>query len=68
MNSKHSLSKIQICVVHQQNASRYVEWKDKNAFIKDMKNIYNAPTKEATLAALKDFAKIWEEKYSYEIT
>ena len=61
-------SKTQICVVHQiRNASRYVVWKDKKAFTKDMKQIYNAPTKEAAKAALKDFAATWEDKYSYAI-
>ena len=61
-------SKTQICVVHQiRNACRYVVWKDKKAFTKDMKNIYNAPTKQAAQAALKDFAKAWESKYSYAI-
>ena len=61
-------STTQICVVHQiRNASRYVVWKDKKAFTKDMKEIYNAPTKEAAKAALNDFAKIWESKYSYAV-
>ncbi len=61
-------SKTQICVVHQiRNASRYVVWKDKKAFTRDMKQIYNAPTKEAALAALEDFAAGWEDKYSYAI-
>jgi len=61
-------SKTQICVVHQiRNACRYVVWKDKKAFTQDMKNIYNAPTKQAAQAALEDFAKIWESKYSYAI-
>ena len=61
-------SKTQICVVHQiRNACRYVVWKDKKAFTHDMKQIYNAPTKEAAAAALKDFATRWENKYSYAI-
>ena len=61
-------SKTQVCVVHQiRNACRYVVWKDKKAFTKDMKNIYNAPTKQAAEAALNDFAQIWESKYSYAI-
>ena len=61
-------SKTQICVVHQiRNACRYVVWKDKKAFTQDMKQIYNAPTKEAAAAALKDFAVRWENKYSYAI-
>ena len=61
-------SKTQICVVHQiRNACRYVVWKDKKAFTRDMKQIYNAPTKQAAEAALKDFAQTWESKYSYAI-
>ena len=61
-------SKTQICVIHQiRNASRYVVWKDKKAFSRDMKQIYTAPTKEAALAALEDFASQWEGKYSYAI-
>lgn len=61
-------SKTQICVVHQiRNACRYVVWKDKKAFTKDMKSIYDAPTKGAAKAALEDFAQKWEHKYSYAI-
>lgn len=61
-------SKTQICVVHQiRNACKYVVWKDKKAFTADMKNIYNAPTKQAAEAALNDFATKWEDKYSYAI-
>jgi len=61
-------SKTQICIVHQiRNACRYVVWKDKKAFTRDMKSIYDAPTKQAAEAALKDFAKAWESKYSYAI-
>lgn len=61
-------SSTQICVVHQiRNASRYVVWKDKKAFTKDMKEIYNAPSREAARAALDDFAQKWNDKYSYAI-
>ena len=61
-------SKTQICVVHQiRNACRYVVWKDKKAFTKDMRCIYNAPNKIAAEAALNDFAEKWESKYSYAI-
>lgn len=61
-------SKTQICVVHQiRNACKYVVWKDKKQFTADMKEIYNAPTKQAAEAALNDFAAKWEHKYSYAI-
>ena len=61
-------SKTQICIVHQiRNACRYVVWKDKKQFTSDMKNIYNAPNKEAAAAALEDFSTKWNSKYSYAI-
>lgn len=61
-------SKTQICIVHQiRNACRYVVWKDKKQFTSDMKNIYNAPNKEAAAAALEDFAVKWDSKYSYAV-
>ena len=58
----------QICVVHQiRNTCRYVVWKDKKEFTRDMKEKYTAPNKEAALAALNDFGLKWESKYSYAI-
>ncbi len=42
-------------------------WKDKKEFTKDMKEIYNAPTREAAKQALNDFANKWDSKYSYAI-
>lgn len=61
-------SKTQICIVHQiRNACRYVVWKDKKQFTSDMKNIYNAPNKEAAAAALEDFSTKWDSKYSYAV-
>lgn len=61
-------SKTQICVVHQiRNACRYVVWKDKKAFTKDMKEIYNAPNQQAAKAALDVFANKWNDKYGYAI-
>jgi putative transposase len=46
---------------------KYVVWKDKKEFTKDMKNIYDAPNKEAARASLNDFSKKWNDKYSYAI-
>lgn len=61
-------SQTQICVVHQiRNSARYVVWKDKKAFSKDMKFIYDAPTKQAAKAALEDFKNNWNHKYPYAI-
>ena len=58
----------QICVVHQiRNAAKYVVWKDRKSFAKDMKTIYAAPTRQAAEAALKDFDEKWNYKYPYAI-
>ena len=61
-------SNTQICVVHQiRNSCRYVVWKDRREFTKDLKMIYKAPTREAAKAALDDFKNKWNSKYSYAI-
>lgn len=61
-------SQTQICVVHQiRNSCKYVVWKDKKEFTKDMKEIYNAPTKQAAEAALVTFDIKWKSKYPYAI-
>jgi len=58
----------QICVVHQiRNSARYVVWKDKKAFTRDMKSIYNAPSREMAAVALDNFEKTWGSKYPYAI-
>ncbi len=58
----------QICVVHQiRNSCRYVVWKDKKAFTRDMKYVYAAPTREAALSALNDLEQKWNSKYAYAI-
>ncbi|HWV33105.1 MAG TPA: IS256 family transposase [Dyadobacter sp.] len=61
-------SATQICVVHQiRNSCRYVVWKDKKEFSRDMKDIYAAPTRQAALAALESLESKWNNKYSYAI-
>ena len=68
INNVFPQSQTQICVVHQiRNSAKYVVWKDKKAFSKDMKLIYNAPTKQAAKAALEDFKNKWNHKYPYAI-
>ncbi|MCF3110873.1 IS256 family transposase [Niabella sp. CC-SYL272] len=61
-------SSTQICVVHQiRNSMRYVVWKDRKEFTRDMKDIYGAPTREAAAAALDGFEQKWAGKYAYAI-
>lgn len=61
-------SATQICVVHQiRNSCRYVVWKDKKEFTRDMKDIYSAPTRQAAISALDALEQKWGGKYSYAI-
>ncbi|MBR0572617.1 MULTISPECIES: IS256 family transposase [Pasteurellaceae] len=61
-------SATQICVVHQiRNACKYVVWKDKKAFTRDMKDIYTAPNREMARAAFEVFKEKWNDKYSYAV-
>ena len=58
----------QLCIVHQlRNSTKFVVWKDKKEFAKDLKAVYTAPNKEAAWAALQDFKAKWNSKYSYAI-
>ena len=62
------LSSSQICVVHQiRNSCKYVVYKDKKGFSADMKNIYNAPTKEVAATELDNLEKKWGGKHPYAI-
>ncbi len=62
------LSATQICVVHQiRNACKYVVWKDRKDFAKDMKDIYGAPNRQAAALALDALDQKWGAKYGYAI-
>lgn len=59
-----SKSQTQICILNQtRNPARYVVWKDKKDFSKDMKLMYNAAPKQAAKAELEDFKSNWNHKY-----
>jgi transposase-like protein len=50
----------QICVVHQIiNTMRFIVWKDKKAFVNDMKQIFTAFIKEVAKAVFEDFKIKW---------
>lgn len=58
----------QICIVHQiRNASRYVVYKDKKAFNRDMKPIYQAANLSQAEAALQNLEEKWGDKYPHAI-
>ncbi|MPM66943.1 IS256 family transposase ISCpe3 [bioreactor metagenome] len=56
---------IQSCIIHQiRNSMRYVPYKDRKAFVADLKKVYKAPTEEIALAQLDILKEKWNDKYS----
>ena len=51
---------IQRCIIHQVRQSlTYVAWKDRKAFVADLKTIYQAPTREAAELRLLELGERW---------
>ena len=45
-------TELQRCIIHQiRNSLRYVSWKDRKAFVKDLKQVYKAANREAAEAS-----------------
>lgn len=58
----------QLCVVHQiRNSIKFVPWKDRKAFLKDLKLVYGAVNLKQAKAAFEDFKNTWSKKYAYAI-
>jgi transposase-like protein len=57
-------TEVQLCIVHQiRNSLKYVTWKDYKAFLKDLKKVYQAATKEIAEDELNALEEIWGKKY-----
>lgn len=57
-------TKVQRCIIHQIRQSlKYITWKDKKAFTKDLKTIYKATTREEAEANLVRLSDTWSGKY-----
>ena len=57
-------TEIQLCIVHQiRNSIRYVASKNQKEFMKDLKLIYQAISKEAAEDALVQLEEKWAKKY-----
>lgn len=55
---------IQLCVIHQiRNSLKYIASKDQKAFMKELKPVYKASTKEQAEIELDKLEDIWGEKY-----
>jgi len=61
-------TEIQRCIIHQiRNSLKYISWKDKKAFMVDLKAVYQAPTREAAEGNLRKLKEIWNSQYAVAI-
>lgn len=57
-------TEVQLCIVHQiRNSRKYIAWKEVKAFMKDLKTIYRASTKELAERNLDKLEASWGTKY-----
>ena len=57
-------TQVQSCVVHQiRNSLKYVASKDQKEFMKELKPVYQAVSKEAAAKQLEQFSEKWSKKY-----
>lgn len=55
---------VQTCVIHQiRNSLKYVAWKNRKEFARDLKTIYSAANLEAAQAALEEVSQKWGDVY-----
>jgi transposase-like protein len=61
-------TEIQRCIIHQiRNSLRYVSWKDRKAFVQDLKQVYQAANREAAEAGLAELGQKWGDKYAIAV-
>jgi len=59
---------IQRCIIHQiRNSLKYVSWKDKKAFTKDLKKVYKAATREEAEMQLLQLGETWNGHYAMAV-
>jgi len=57
-------TEVQLCIVHQiRNSLKYVTSEDSKPFLKDLKKVYQANSKESAEYNLDDLEKKWGKKY-----
>ncbi|HNK51813.1 MAG TPA: IS256 family transposase, partial [Nitrospira sp.] len=59
---------IQRCIIHQvRHSLTYVTWKDRKAFVRDLRLIYQAPTREAAETELLKLSDTWGATYAVAV-
>jgi len=57
-------TQVQRCIIHQIRSSlKYVSWKDRKAFVADLKQVYRAGTRDEAEANLALLGQRWSAKY-----
>ena len=60
---------VQRCIIHQiRNSLRYVSWKERKAFVTDLKTVYQASTLEKAETNLATLANKWGDKYAMAVS
>ena len=58
----------QRCIIHQiRNSLKYVSYKDRKAFVKDLKTVYKAANRETAEKNLLELKKQWNDKYAIAV-
>ncbi len=61
-------TEIQRCIIHQiRNSLKYVTWSDRKKFMADLRSVYQAATREAAEAQLRQLHEKWGDKYAIAI-
>jgi putative transposase len=61
-------ARVQRCIVHQiRNSLRYVAYTDQDEFMRDLKQVYQAPSRDAAETALLKLAETWGERYAIAV-
>lgn len=61
-------TQVQRCIIHQIRSSlKYVSWKDRKAFVADLKQVYRAVTRDEAEANLMQLGQRWSTKYPMAI-
>ena len=64
INSIYPNTEVQLCVIHQiRNSLKYVASKNQKEFIKDLKKVYHAVSKEQAETELDRLEEKWGDKY-----
>lgn len=69
INSIYPKTEVQCCIVHQiRNSLKYVASKDQKEFIKDLRKVYQAVSKEQAADQLVILEEKWGKRYALVIT